>query len=426
MSAHVIIVGAGFGGVYTARKLLPLVRSKHIKLTIINRTNYFVLTPLLHEVATGGLSPYSVVEPLRTIFAGEDVHIVETEVAGVNSIAKVVETRIGNFSYDYCVVSVGAETQFYGTPGAEQFGLTLKGLEDAINIRSAIIDQCEKAAQSHNHASRAAHLSFAIIGGGPTGVEMAGELSDFVRETLCAYYKNTGIAKDQVTISLVSAAPDLLAQCAPSVRKAALVRLQDKGVNVYLGTTVTNVTHDHVEFGNGTAIHSAVTLWVAGVKPVKMHIEGAQFAKSGRILIKPTLEVDGIYDVFALGDVAGTEKPDPMMAQVAVRQAATIAYNIKDLVMKNAHTLHPDMRKTLKTDFKDFKFSSPGVLVSLGTYEAVGQIMGITISGFIAWIIWRTVYLFKFASLRKRLRIGAEWALDFLYPRDITRVRMTR
>lgn len=426
MSAHIVIIGAGFGGVYTARKLLPLVRSKHIKLTLINRTNYFVFTPLLHEVATGGLSPYSVVEPLRTIFAGEEVHIVETDVIGINSIAKVVETRIGNFGYDYCVVSTGAETQFYGTPGAEQFSLTLKGLEDAITIRSAIIDQCEKAAQSHNHASRAAHLSFAVVGGGPTGVEMAGELSDFVRETLCAYYKNTGINKDQVSINLISACPDLLPQCSPRMRELALIRLQNKGVKVHLGTTVTTVTHDHVEFANGSALQSALTIWVAGVKPNRMSIEGAQYAKSGRILIDPTLAVEGLYDVFALGDVAGKEKPDPMMAQVAVRQAETIAYNLKDLVLKNAHTLHPDARKTLQTDFKEFKFVSPGVLVSLGTYDAVGEIMGITLQGFIAWFIWRTVYLFKFISLRKRLRIGAEWALDFLYPRDITRIRNVR
>ncbi len=405
--AHVVIVGGGFGGIYTARHLQPLIKAGKVDVTLINKSNYFQFTPLLHEVATGGLSPMSVVEPIREIFRRGSVHFIQSEVTSIDLEKKEVTIPEKLIGYDYLVISSGAETNYYGTPGAQENTLTLKNLNDALTIRRTLIDACEKAAHIADTDERKKILSIAVVGGGATGVELGAEIIEFLEETVSAYYGNTcHIKKSDIQVSIVAASPDLLPPFPPALRKIAELELIRKGVRVLLGETVTEVKPGKILFADKTFVEAKTVIWVAGVKAVYPSIIGTVAKeKNGRITIDEFLRAAGKTDIFCLGDASGTA---PMLAQVASQQGKTVARNIAASI--DSLPLTP------------FIFFEKGLLVSLGQWYAAGKIFGITVSGPIMWWIWRTVYLFNFHSWRKRMKIGAEWTVNLFYPRDITKI----
>jgi NADH dehydrogenase len=404
--AHVVIVGGGFGGIYTARHLGPLIREGKVDVTLINKSNYFLFTPLLHEVATGGLSPTSVVEPIREIFRGESVHFLQDEVKTIDQANKRVITVNRTIGYDYLVVSSGAETNYYGTLGAEMNTITLKSLDDALTIRRTIIDACEKAAHIHDDEERKRLLSMVIVGGGATGVELATEIIEFLEETLCSYYGTTcHLKKSDMNVTVVAASPDLLPPFPPALREIAKKELIRKGIKVLLNETVTEVKQNRIIFKDGSFIDAGTIIWVAGVKPKSPDIAGIEKEKNGRIKIDENLRVVGHPEIFALGDTGGSA---PMLAQVAVQQGKIVAANI-------AATIN-------NTPLSAFTFVEKGLLVSLGQWYAAGRLFGVTMKGPLMWWIWRTVYLFNFHSWRKRFKIGVEWTVNLFYPRDITEI----
>ncbi len=404
--AHVVIVGGGFGGIYTARYLQPLIEAGKVDVTLINKTNYFLFTPLLHEVATGGLSPMSVVEPIREIFRRELVHFIQDEATSIDLEKKYVSTSQRIIGYDFLVVSSGAETNYYGTPGAAENTITLKNLNDALIIRRTLIDACEKAAHIADDEERRKLLSVAIVGGGATGVELAAEIVEFMKETLCSYYGNTcHLKKEDMQVTVIAASPDLLPPFPPALRDIAKKELVRKGIRVMLGETVTEVKPRKILFADKSFVEAATIIWVAGVKPVSPALTGAEKEKNGRIKIDEFLRVAGKHEVFSLGDVGGTA---PMLAQVAVQQGKIVARNIGATL--TSIPLIP------------FMFMEKGLLVSLGQWHAAGKIFGITLQGPLMWWIWRTVYLFNFHSWRKRLKIAVEWTVNLFYPRDITKI----
>lgn len=429
MKPRIVIVGGGFGGVYTARKLAQYADRDRIDLTIISRANYFLFTPLLHEVATGGLNPLSVAEPLREIFRKDKVRVIQAEVTAIDLARKVVKTTgTCEIPYDYLVYSGGATTNFYGIPGAEQHSVTLKNLEDALAVRSRVIDSFEAALAMRAHQARHVSepdyakelLSFVVVGGGPTGVELTTELAEFIHGTMCTYYKKAGIDWSQVSITLLNAAPELLGQCHPKMRTTALNALKRMGVKVVLGAQVTEVTERSVKLKDGTAIPTAHVFWVAGVRALTPAFEGKKVAldKGGRAVLDPYLHLTSphaeVYpDVFVLGDAGGTS---PMLAQAATRAAEVVARNI---IRSIDNARHPGRLKQLTP----FVFHSKGSLVSLGQWDAAGDIFGIRISGPIAWFIWRSTYLFKFSTWRKRYKVATEWTVNLFSPRDMTKVR---
>lgn len=404
--AHVVIVGGGFGGVYTGRYLQRLIDEDKVDVTIINKTNYFLFTPLLHEVATGGLSPTSVVEPIREIFRHECVHFIQDEVSAVDFDQKQVRTSMRTIGYDFLVISSGAETNYYGTIGAEMNTLTLKNLSDALAIRKIIIDTCEKAAHIADEEERKRMLSIVVVGGGATGVELSAEIVEFMQETLVSYYSNTcHLRKSDIQVTVVAASPELLPPFPPELRTIAKNELIRKGIRVMTGETVTEVKQNRIIFADKSFIDAGTIIWVAGVKPVSPNIPGVEKEKNGRIKIDEFLRVANHPEVFCLGDTGGTA---PMLAQVASQQGKTVAENIGATI--NATPLVP------------FKFFEKGLLVSLGQWYAAGKIFGVTLKGPIMWWIWRTIYLFNFHSWRKRFKIAVEWTVNLLYPRDITEV----
>jgi len=416
LKPHVVILGAGFGGTYVAKRLAKHVKSGLIDVTIVNKTNYFLFTPLLHEVATGSLSPTSVAEPLREVFSGTGIELCQGVVDSVDFNEHRVQIISSGTSshhtlpYDYLVIATGAETNYFGISGAEKYALPLKDLNDAVRIRTHIIDCFEEAVMCEDSAERARLLSFVVVGGGPTGVETVAEMNEFIHGIIDRYfYKSHDCEHCEVKVSLVHAGPELLQQFPDSLRVAVRKHLVAKGIDLRLNSRVTNVTSHTLSLTDETnttddmiaaeTIPTATVIWAAGVKPIDT-----------RLSIDEFFHVNGDERAFALGDTAGTL---PMLAQVAVQQASVVADNI--------------IASIKQKPLKDFSYHSRGTLVSVGKWFAVGifsssdKSIGV-IKGRFAWWIWRTTYLSKFASWKKRIRIMFEWTLQLFFPRDITKL----
>ncbi|MGC9605180.1 MAG: NAD(P)/FAD-dependent oxidoreductase [Minisyncoccia bacterium] len=424
---HIVILGTGFGGVYVAKRLAEHAREGKIDVTLVGRNNYFLFTPLLHEAATGALSLSSVAEPLREIFVGTGVHFIQGTAETVDAEARTVEVKGDsappiNIRYDYLVIGTGAETNYYGIRDAAEYALPLKTLADAATIRNRVIDAFEKAALSPDRAERAKLLSFAVVGGGPTGVELAAELAEFTRGIAKRYYSSDHshpeepqqCQPEEATVSLVHAGKEILEQFSPNLRQAAAKRLKEVGVAVHTGMTVTGISSASLYVADNPAIPASTVIWTAGVKAVIPKFKGrAPALTGGRLSVDSFFRLPSSDHIFALGDAAayidaGNVKPLPMLAQVAEKEAKTVARNL--IAIAVGEPLRP------------FRYRSKGGMVSVGQWFAIGELFSKKISGRLTWWLWRTVYLSKFASWRKRIRIAFEWALELFFPRDITKL----
>ncbi|OHA16442.1 MAG: hypothetical protein A3C79_02360 [Candidatus Taylorbacteria bacterium RIFCSPHIGHO2_02_FULL_45_28] len=434
LKPHIVILGAGFGGTYVAKKLAKHVKKGRIEITIINRTNYFLFTPLLHEVATGSLTPTSIAEPLREIFVDSGIRIVQGIVESINRSAKTVKISnqgsLSTISYDYLVIATGAETNYYDILGAEKFTYPLKNLSDAARIRSVIVDSLERAFLTLDKDERVRLLSFIVVGGGATGVETAAELAGFIQEIIGRYYSQTKdcdlndyrICKPQESsVTLIHAGPELLQTFGPSLRAAAEKRLRDNNIIVRLNSTVSEVTGRGIKLSSGISVASATIIWTAGVKPVIPHFEGDMpTLTTGRLAVDEYFRVNHDSCVFALGDAAGYVNRDilnkdptktltlPLLAQVAEGQAKILARNVISSIRGKK--------------LVEFHYHSKGNMVSVGQRFAVGEIFSLFLSGRLTWWLWRTIYLFKFASWKKRVHIVFEWTLNIFFQRDMTKL----
>lgn len=416
---RIVILGAGFGGVYVAKKLVPAVRAGMIDLTIVNRTNNFLFTPLLHEVATGGLNPRSVAEPLREIFVGTKVCIIQGWVDSIDSGARTVAVRGDQgtpvaLSYDYLVVATGAETNYYGIPGAQEHTLPLKTLADAARIRNRVIDAFEEASLTEDAGKRRDLLSFAVVGGGATGVETAAELADLVEGIITRYHY---CKQSDPQITLVHAGKELLEQFSPNLRTAAHKRLTKAGVDVKTETSVTEVTAGGLTFKSGELLRASTIIWSAGVRASVPKFDGVEpTLAGGRMAVDGYFRILADDRIFAMGDVAAYvdshsgpgARPVPQLAQAAEAEAATVAGNILALIRGDKPS--------------EFHYHSKGAMVSVGQWFAIGEIFSMNMAGWFTWWMWRTVYLFKFASWKKRVKIGFEWFIQMFFPRDITKI----
>ncbi len=412
---HVVIVGAGFGGVYTAKALIPYVKKGVLDVTIINKTNYFLFTPLLHEVATGGLGGRSVTEPIRHIFAGTGVVFHQGTVEALSPKEHTLVVDGKSISYDYAIIATGAVTNFYGIPGAQEHSLVLKNLADAIEIRERIIDAVEDASCIESALERKKKLSFVVVGGGATGVEMVAEMAEFINTLYDLYFKDvSAIQKKDISLHLVNTGPDLLAMLHPSLRVKTASRLTALGVQLHMNMSVTEITAEKVLFKDGSSIDTSFVFWAGGVTPSVPKFNSFEpTVVAGKLATNTFLQLNGDPHVFVLGDSALVETADgkgyPALAQIAARQAEVVAYNVLALLS----------HKPLKT----FMYNIRGTLVSLGQWYAVGEMFGLRFSGKLMWWIWRTVYLFNFHSWTKRFKIAFEWTEALFSPRDITKLR---
>ena len=400
MASHrVLVLGGGFGGAYVARGLARAARRGDVDVTVLSRSPSFLFTPLLPEVATGGLSRRGIAVPLFDA-AARAARVVVGEALAVDVAARVVRADCADgcvidLPYDTLVVALGARANFFGVEGAAEHALPLKTIADANQIRRAVSAAFEKASRGRRAPS------FVVVGGGPTGVELASELAELCRYSLADVYPEALPAE----ISLLCAAEDVLPMLREKARAKARAALSAAGVAVATRASATSVDASGVTLADGSRALADVVVWAAGVSPAPLP-EGLDLPldKAGRVVVDGHLRVAGHPEIFVLGDQAAGA---PMLAQAATQQAPIVSAAIVSAV--SGRPLGPG-----------FSFKPKGLLVSLGRWRAVGEIGRVTVSGPIAWFIWRTVYLLKFPCWRKRIRVAAEWAIGLFFPRDIS------
>ncbi len=402
---RIVIAGAGFGGLYALLSLSRKLRRNEAEILLIDKNEYFLFTPLLHEVATGTFGREEVAEPLLPFARRADAKFLQGEITGIDTKSQEVILDGKRVPYDILICAFGAKTNHWSVSGAVKYALPLKNLSDALRLHEHLLDIFQKASVEKDIAKRRALLRLVVVGGGPTGVEFAGELCDFVRDALRAYPQ---LRAEEMDFVFIHAMKELLPGFHPRLRKWAFESLRERGWNVMLETSVARVGKENVELLNGEIIETHTVFWVAGVKPAKPTGLSFQTLRNGRIIVNRFLQVEGHPNIFALGDNAGfigTEEGWPMLAQAAVQGAETVAKNIVCFIRQKP--------------LRPFVYHSKGSLISLGRWKAIGEIQGMTIRGWWVWILWQMVYLTKFVSWRKRAYMLGHWVTHIAKSRKV-------
>lgn len=411
---NIVIVGAGFGGLYAFRHLYRrYAHDTRVRLTLINPENYFLFTPLLHEVATGGVSPYNVVEPLRKAMSCRESELLIARVEKISLQKKTVITSSVTLPYATLVLAPGSQTNYFDVPGAETYAFGLKTLNDAVRLKNhfiKIFETCASPTCTDNKTLQKL-LSFVVVGGGPTGVELVAEMADLFYDTFAFYY-NSDALMAHVRIFLIESKGGLISEFSSTMRGKALETLRRKKVDVRLRTRVTRVRADEIALSSGEIIPTATTIWVAGIKPTHISSD-ISIARDtcDRIVTDPFLRIPGNENVYLIGDAAlcfDGQHPLPATAQVAVQQAYAAAENIIRDIEGGAP--------------KPLIYRHRGNLISVGKWMALAEIGTYHFGGRIAWWIWRTVYLSKFISWNKKIDVAVDWTLSIFAHRDITRL----
>ena len=396
----VVIVGAGFGGLRAARAL----RKAPVDVILLDRHNYHLFQPLLYQVATAGLEPEQIAKPVRSILRRQrNFEFRMVEVTGLDAEARRIITAEGPVPYDYLILAVGGETNYFGLESIPRHGFGLKDVPDAIRIRNHVLRQFEHAMLEANAERRRALLTFVVVGGGPTGVEMAGALSELIRLVLVKDYPRLNI-KD-VRVLLLEATDRLLASMPARLREAAAETLWRKHVEVRFGAAVSDYDGDRVLLKGGEVIPARTLIWAAGAKAVALTARlGLPTSRQGRVPVGPTLQVPGHPEISVIGDAAYLEaegEPLPMMAPVALQMAETAVTNIV-----RALRAEPPVA---------FRYRDPGSLATIGRNAAVAYIRGIGFTGFPAWVVWLVVHIIQLIGFRNKLFVLLNWAWDYFF-----------
>jgi len=405
MRPRVVIVGAGFGGLRAARAL----RDAPAEVVLLDRHNYHLFQPLLYQVATAGLEPSQIAQPVRAILRGQaNLTFRMTEVDGIDRLGRIVKTSSGPLSYDFLILASGSVTNFLGLPGVAQDGFSLKDLNEAVAIRNHVLRCFEAAAHEGSAERRSQLLAFAVAGGGPTGVEMAGALVELRRVLLARDYP--GLDAREVRVILLEASDRLLPAMPRRLAAAGADRLVRKGVEVRLGAVVESYSDEVIRLRSGEQIPAASLIWAAGAHASTLASDlAAAPGPQGRVPVLPTLRLPDSPEVFVIGDAAYLEAAGrglPMMAPVAMQMAETAAENIR--------------RALAGKEPIPFRYRDPGSLATIGRNAAVAFIRGISFTGFPAWVVWLVVHLIQLIGFRNRLLVLINWAWDyFLYDRAV-------
>ena len=396
----VLVVGGGFGGLNAARAL----RRAPVNVILLDRNNYHLFQPLLYQVATAGLEPEEIARPVRAILRRQknfDFRLVE--VRGVDFAQRRLETSAGPIAYDYLVLSHGSETNYFGLESMRQHGLGLKDIPDAVNIRNHVLTCFEQAMLEPDPEQRRSRLTFIVVGGGPTGVEMAGALSELIRLVLVKDYPRLNI-KD-VRILLLEATDKILAAMPERLREAAVKTLWRKWIEVRFNAVVADVDGERVRLKSGEVIPAHTVIWAAGVKAAPLNGKlGVQPGRQGRLPVEPTLQLQGHPEVYLIGDAAYIEQdeaPLPMVAPVAIQMGKHAALNIRNMV--RGKPLVP------------FRYRDQGTLATIGRNAAVCNVYGVQARGFPAWVMWLGIHIVQLIGFRNKLFVLLNWAWDYFF-----------
>jgi NADH dehydrogenase len=392
---HVVIVGAGFGGLYVTKNL----RHAPVRITVIDRRNFHLFQPLLYQVATAALNPSDIASPIRSILHDQkNARVVLDDVTAIDTARKIVNTADGDLSYDYLVVATGATHSYFGHPEWETHAPGLKTIEDALEIRRRVLTAFESAEREMDPEAQRAWLTFVIVGGGPTGVELAGALSEIARETMVRDFRR--INPSSARVVLIEGRERVLPPYPPRLSSKAEEQLKKLGVEVITGATVTNINEHSVAIGD-TTIATRTVLWAAGVQasPLARTLD-VPLDRAGRVAVNDDLTIPGHADVFVIGDLAALAKPIPGVAPAAIQQGTHTAHNIK--------------RAIAGKPLLPFRYRDKGSLATIGRAAAVADIGPLKLSGFIAWFSWLAIHIFFLIGFRNRVLVMLQWAWAYM------------
>ncbi len=398
---HVVIVGAGFGGLWAARGLA----GAPVRVTILDRRNFHTFLPLLYQVAAAELEPEDIAYPVRAIVRRyPNVVFRMAEVTGVDLRERRVMLAGDSLPYDYLVLAAGSRTGFFGLESVARHAFELKDLPQATALRSHILRQFELADYQRDPERRRRLLTFVIVGGGPTGVEFAGALAELVFGVLTRDYPRLDFR--EVRIMLLEAAERLLPALPASLGEYARRRLEAKGVEVRIRAAARAASAEAVHLADGRTIEAATLVWTAGVEGSELGRElGVPLARGGRLVVEPTLQVPGHPEVYAVGDMAHVEDetgcPVPQVAPAAIQQGRHAAGNIRRQLAGEAPVA--------------FRYRDPGTMVTIGRNAAVAVVKGRPVQGFSAWLAWLGVHIVRLIGFRNRLLVLVNWGWSYLF-----------
>jgi NADH dehydrogenase len=416
---RVVIVGGGFAGLYTALGLdQALGYRSDLEITLIDRKNYFLFPPLLPSAAVGTIETRQVTYPYRRIFETTNIRYKKAAVTGIDPQEQQISFRLNGAEeykqpYDYLVLAPGSVPQTFNTPGVREYAFFVRELNDAIRIRSRIIDQFERAAVLKDEAAKREWLRFVIVGAGPTGIEIATEIQDLIHHVLLKRYPEIDRSLPEVVI--IQSGPQILPGWSEKVVRMTLRQLSKLGISLILNDRVTRVGASEVMFQSQPAIKTRTILWCAGVQPSPLLRScGLPLDKSSRVPTDPCLRAGGFSNIFVLGDSAScqdqtTGKPLPPLGQVAFQQGSHTAKNL--------------IRLLRQEPLEPFNYFNYGSLVSVGEHYAAADLLGFKFAGFFGWFIWRTLYLAKIVGFSNKIRVMTDWTLDLLIERSISQLQ---
>jgi NADH:ubiquinone reductase (H+-translocating) len=397
---RVVIVGGGFGGLNLAKSL----RGQAVQIVMLDKQNYHGFWPLLYQVATAGLEPDAIAGPLRKIFDGhEDFHFRLVRVTKVDPVSKTISTLIGDLQYDYLILATGSKSNFFGNEQIKKYSFPMKQMVDALNLRSQLLQSFEQASITVDPEARQSLLNFVIVGAGATGVELAGALAEMRKHVLPADYPGLDFSK--MNIYVVEGADRVLPPFAPESSERTMAYLQKIGIVIKLKTLVADYDGETVTFKNGEQIKTQTLIWAAGVQGALIDGVPKESIEKGRILVDQTNQINGLTDIFAVGDVAfmKTEKwPNghPGVAQPAIQQADHLAKNLR--------------RKLAGQPMEPFDYFDKGSLAIIGRYQAVADLPGnVHLGGFVAWITWLFIHIAYLIGFRSKLVVLSNWMTRF-------------
>jgi NADH dehydrogenase len=396
-SPHIVVIGAGFGGIAVARAL-----PKDANVTIVDQHNYQTFLPLLYQVASSGLAADQIAYPVRAALRGTSANFRLGTAQRVDAANQLVKLADGtDLHYDHLILAAGSVTNDYGVSGVSEFAFGMKSLKEALTIRATFLRRFEELASAIDDGRKVEPLSVVIIGGGPTGVEMAGALAELSAGPLAKDRKD---AASMISVELIELGDRILSTFAPALSARAAKDLESLGVRIHLNTSVQSVSEREIGVAGATSIPANLTIWAAGVRGVDLgSVEGAVGA-NGRLRVDETLRIDGSKNIWVIGDLAGALGPDgrplPMVAPVAIQQGRHVARQITGL-QRGA-------------DIEHFVYKDKGSMATIGRHKAIVETKRLHFGGFVAWFAWLGLHLVQLMGGRNRVGTLADWSWNYL------------
>lgn len=412
----ILILGGGFGGINVLKTIQNKFKNEpNIRISIVSKDNYFLYTPMLPQVSSGLIHPSDITIPIRKLckqaeFYQASISSMDLEQKLV-TITRTFDGKVRALDYDYLIIALGSNTNFFDNKNIEEHSFVIKTVEDAIAIHDQIIHMLESAAQTSDVDFKKKLMTFTVVGAGFAGVETMGEINYLVRESVKNFYPSIG--EENISMNLVASEEFILPELGPKLGKDAGKYLRKAGVNVITNTKAVDAGEDFAQLDNGEKIPCMTLIWAAGVviDPIISSLK-CKHGKSGKLKVGKYLRLTEYENIFALGDCALITNPStgeayPPTAQNSIHQSATVANNLYSMI-------------TGKTKLKEFSFESKGMMTTLGRRVAIAVVYGLHCKGSLAWLIWRTYYLYKLPMLEKRFQVATSWIADLLFKRDLT------